>query len=44
MHDHIQMAQLLIQERTNTAQRPENMHRRELNSTRRRSGRRRKRA
>ena len=43
MHEQIQLAQLLMQERGNTAQNPENRHRRELIS-RRRAGRRKKRS
>jgi hypothetical protein len=42
MHEHIQLAELLIQERRSAAQSPENWHRRELNSSRRRLGRRKK--
>jgi hypothetical protein len=45
MHEHTQLAELLIQERRTSAQRPENLHRRELNMmSRRRAGRRRKRS
>ena len=43
MHEHIELAQLLIRERSGNAQRPENRHRRELNLSRRRPGRRKKR-
>jgi hypothetical protein len=42
MHEHIQLAELLIQERRTAAQSPENWHRRELKNARRRAGRRRK--
>jgi hypothetical protein len=42
MHDQIAIAQLLMQERRTSAQRPENWHRQEVSRSRRRFGRRKK--